>query len=155
MRLRRAFVLFLLLEALCIGAGMGVPVFCILLGFPTGWYIARKIVSSAGAVSGAAGVLGRTLAYSALTSGITLAAMAAIWLPALRMLSDPASDIANFGHPMILYDPLPSFIGWLVLMVAVSPFLQFLATVSAAHATLWMLLRGGRTTESDPASQAS
>ena len=58
--------------------------------------------------------------------------MAVIWLPALRLLKLPEADLANFGIPLILYEPLPSFIGWMVLMVLISPFLQVLTTVFGA-----------------------
>jgi ABC-type spermidine/putrescine transport system permease subunit I len=36
-------VLYILVDLICIGAGMGVPLFCILLGFPLGWYITKRI----------------------------------------------------------------------------------------------------------------
>ncbi|OGJ72673.1 hypothetical protein A2454_02600 [Candidatus Peribacteria bacterium RIFOXYC2_FULL_55_14] len=42
----------------------------------------------------------------------------------------------QFGHPFILYDPEASFIGWLVLMIILSPFLQLLTTIFAAYVTL-------------------
>jgi hypothetical protein len=48
------------------------------------------------------------------------------------MLFEPGRDIANFGIPMILYEPLASFIGWIVLMVLISPLLQVLTTVFGA-----------------------
>ena len=47
----------------------------------------------------------------------------------IPMLFDPSSDFENFRHPFILYDPKISFIGWLILMIIISPFLQLLATV--------------------------
>jgi hypothetical protein len=60
------------------------------------------------------------------------------------MLFDRAADLANFGIPMILYEPRASFIGWLLLMIFVSPFLQFLMTLFGAHLALWVWLeRGG------------
>ena len=52
------------------------------------------------------------------------------------MLFDPRADLANFGIPLILFDPQASFIGWLVLMIAISPFLQLLATLFGSHLTL-------------------
>jgi hypothetical protein len=42
---------------------------------------------------------------------------------------------------MILYDPTASFVGWLVLMIAVSPFLQLLTTVFGSHLTLMVRLQ--------------
>lgn len=38
---------YILIDIICAGAGMGVPFFCILLGFPLGWYIARRVYASA------------------------------------------------------------------------------------------------------------
>jgi hypothetical protein len=52
------------------------------------------------------------------------------------MRFDPSVDIANFGMPLILFEPRASFLGWLVLMVVVSPVLQFLVTVFGAHVAL-------------------
>ncbi len=52
------------------------------------------------------------------------------------MLSDPAADLANFGIPPILYEPRASFIGWLVLMIAISPVLQLLTTLLGSHLAL-------------------
>ena len=57
------------------------------------------------------------------------------------MLLDPQADLANFGIPMILYGPQASFIGWLVLMIVISPFLQLLATLFGAHVTMLVWLR--------------
>jgi hypothetical protein len=52
------------------------------------------------------------------------------------MLLDSATDYENLGIPMILYEPKISFIGWLVLMIAISPFLQLLTTVFTSYLTL-------------------
>jgi hypothetical protein len=64
--------------------------------------------------------------------------MAVIWGMTSPMLFDPNSDFENFGHPFILYDPKLSFIGWLVLMIFISPFLQLLTTVFGAYLTLML-----------------
>lgn len=112
---------------------MGVPFFCILLGLPVGWYCARKssIDQPTLAVR-----LRKILRAALLTSGITMAAMALLWGPTLRLLFDSGFDLANFGIPMILYQPRASFIGWIVLMVVIAPFLQLLMTVFGAHLKL-------------------
>jgi hypothetical protein len=39
---RAAVVLYLIIDVLCLAMGMGIPVSCILLGFATGWYLARR-----------------------------------------------------------------------------------------------------------------
>jgi hypothetical protein len=77
------------------------------------------------------------LLYALLTSAVTLFWMVVIWAPTIRLLFNPGSDIANFGIPMILYEPLASFIGWIVLMILVSPFLQFLTTIFGSFLAMW------------------
>jgi hypothetical protein len=52
------------------------------------------------------------------------------------MLLDPSADLANFGIPLILFDPRASFIGWIVLMTIISPILQVLATAFASSVRL-------------------
>jgi hypothetical protein len=104
---------------------MGVPIFAILLGFGVGWY-APAVLS--GVTSETRQMLRVCLVAACLTSGFTFLLMLAIWGPTARMPFDPAADFVNFGIPMILYEPRASFIGWLVLMVVISPLLQGLTT---------------------------
>ena len=111
-------VLYILLDLMCVGAGMGVPIFCILLGFPLGWYITKRISLSAGH---SRLLYARILKLSALTTVSTFLSMVAIWGRAVLMLFDPAADFNNFGHPFILYEPKASFVGWLILMIFISP----------------------------------
>jgi hypothetical protein len=125
----QALVLLALLEIFCVGAGMGVPAFVILLGFPVGWWLGRRAtLDQPTSAMGLRDVLRAALVPSA----ATLVLMAAIWLPQLRMLADPAFDAAQWGIPLWLYTPMASFVGWMVLMVVVSPVLQLLATVFGA-----------------------
>jgi hypothetical protein len=126
-------ILYMVADIICTGAGMGVPIFCILLGFPLGWYIARRIYLSTGFSQL---TNSRILKYSLLAASFTFLIMLVIWGPTIRFLFDPTFDIKNFGHPLILYDPKISFIGWQVLMIFISPFLQLLATIFAAFITL-------------------
>ncbi len=58
--------------------------------------------------------------------------MALLWGPAGRMLFDSSADVAEFGMPLILYTPRASFVGRLILMMVISPFLQFLMTLFGA-----------------------
>lgn len=129
---------FVLLDTICVGMGMGVPIFCILFGFLVGWYVVRHLV-----VAGAdlPRMLDRIFFYAITTSAYTFVVMAALWGPTARMLSGPNADLANFGIPLILYDPRASFIGWLVLMIFISPFLQLLTTLFGAYLTLLHWLR--------------
>lgn len=129
-----AFLVYVVVDTFLVGIGMGVPIFSILLGFPVGWYIAKRISQ---AEMDLKSILGVILKYSFLTSLVTFIWMLIIWIPISTMLLNPSADFANFGIPMILYDPKISFIGWIILMVFISPFLQLLTTVFAAQVTLW------------------
>lgn len=121
--------LFLFFELLSIGMGMGVPIVTILYGFFVGLAIPWKIISDFDpSPQGLASILKTAL----ITSTATLIFMALLWLPSLKWLFDSTLDISNFGIPMILYTPLASFIGWLILMILISPFLQFLMTLFGA-----------------------
>ncbi len=118
--------IFLFLELLSIGMGMGVPIFTILYGFLVGLVIPRIIRSDSDL---SPQKLASILKAALITSTVTLMIMALIWLPTLKWLFDSTRDLSNFGIPMILYSPRASFIGWIILMVLISPFLQFLMTL--------------------------
>lgn len=128
-----AFGIFVLIDIICMGVGMGVPIFCILLGFPVGWLVAKYITATITAVPQ---VFRRVLLYATLTASVTLLGMVIIWGPTISFLFDPARDLANTGVPMILYEPVASFIGWIVLMIVISPFLQLLTTLFGAYLAL-------------------
>jgi hypothetical protein len=130
-----ALAIYALVDIICAGLGMGVPFFCILLGLPVGWYIVRRLDARS---LGTREMLRKILSAAALTSAFTFILMALIWLSSLLMLLDPGMNLENYGMPMILFEPLPSFIGWMALMIAISPFLQFLMTLFAAHLT-WLV----------------
>ena len=116
---------YLAIDLICVGMGMGVPIFNILLGFPLGWFLARKFTDER-----------RIFKYSILTSLFTLLVMAVIWLLSMLLyFFNPTKDIANFGIPLILFTPIASFWGWLVLMVVISPFLQLLTTIFSVYLT--------------------
>jgi hypothetical protein len=141
LRIGWALALFAFLDIVCIGLGMGVPIFCILFGLPVGWYITRWVTTRALDVGQ---ILGKVLQGAALTSAFTFVGMALLWGRCIGMLFDPSADLANFGIPMILYEPVASFVGWIVLMIVISPFLQFLMTLFASYVTLlWWLSRSG------------
>jgi len=126
------YTIFSLLDIIATGMGMGVPFFNILLGFPVGWYIARRLSKDEMPTRR---LMGKSLLWSALTAGFTVILMLIIWAPTASMLFDTAADLANFGIPMILYEPRASFIGWLALMTLISPFLQFLMTLFGSQVT--------------------
>jgi hypothetical protein len=124
---------FLLLDLLAVGAGMGVPIFAIPFGFLVGWFAPPVLAETAPDVRS---LLRRCVIAALLTSAFTFLLMLLIWGPKVRMLFDPTADIAHFGIPMILYEPAASFVGWIVLMVLLSPFLQALAATFASSVRL-------------------
>ncbi len=128
-----AVAIFVVADLLCVAMGMGVPLLCILFGFFVGWYIAKRATVTTANVKD---VLKEVLVQAIVTSAFTFVVMSAIWGRTIPMLFDPHADFQNFGHPFILYDPKISFIGWLVLMMLVSPFLQLLTTVFGSYLTL-------------------
>jgi len=136
-----AFAIFVIIDLVCVGVGMGVPFFCILFGFLVGWYIAKR---AAIATASAKDVFGRVFVYALVTSTFTFVVMSLIWGRTIPMLFDPNADFQNFGHPFILYDPRTSFIGWLLLMILISPFLQLLTTIFGAYLTLLLWLKDNR-----------
>ena len=111
LKLKIAIVIFAILDLLCVGLGMGVPIFCILFGFLVGWYIARRAMIE---MKGLKKILKRVLTYAIITSSFTFLVMCIIWGPMILWLFDPQADFINSGIPLILYDPKLSFIGWLL-----------------------------------------
>lgn len=73
---KTTFVAYIVLDTLFVGIGMGVPFFCILLGFPVGWYTAKRLASQKLQINS---ILSNILKYATLTSTITLAWMLIIW----------------------------------------------------------------------------
>ena len=124
---------YILIDIICTGAGMGIPIFCILFGFPLGWYIARRIYLSTGF---SPLTNSRIFKYSLLAASFTFLIMIVIWGRMILMLFDPSADFENFGHPYILFEPKASFIAWAVLMIIISPFLQILTTIFSSFITL-------------------
>jgi hypothetical protein len=147
LRIGWALAIFAFLDLICVGMGMGVPIFCILFGLPVGWYIARRIVLHP---FDTRQMLRKMLMGAVFTSAFTFIGMVLLWGHCIAMLFDPTADLVNFGIPQILYEPLASFIGWLVLMIVISPFLQLLMTLFGAHLTLlwWLSKSKGASEES-------
>ena len=128
-RKRLAFVVFIILDILSIGMGMGVPILTILFGFLVGWYLPLylEFPEQVSEIS-----MKKLLKASLVTATVSMAILGAIWLPALSWLADPTRDFVQFGMPLIFFEPRVSFIGWIILMVVISPFLQFLMTIFGA-----------------------
>jgi len=131
--LKIAFLIFAFLDLICVGMGMGVPIFCILFGFVVGWYIVRRVTLQE---ENPKDILKKSFKYAVTTSLFTFVVMAILWGPTIKLLFTPGYDFKNFGIPLILYDPKISFVGWLVLMIFISPFLQLLTTIFGAYLTL-------------------
>jgi len=129
----KVVIIYILIDIICTGAGMGVPIFCILLGFPLGWYITNRVAASTEHLYQKYQKIFR---FSFLAAIITFLIMLIVWSCAILINIDSSSDIQNFGHPYILYDPETSFIGWLILMIIISPFLQLLTIIFGAYITL-------------------
>ncbi len=125
-------IIFMAIDVICTGLGMGVPILNIFFGFFTGWYSAVRAINL---YKEQVFIFKRTLYYNLFCAGFTFVMMAVIWGRVSILLFDQSTDYANFGHPMILYDPKISFIGWLVLMIFISPFLQLLASVFSSYLT--------------------
>ncbi|MDI6765789.1 MAG: hypothetical protein QME52_03080 [Bacteroidota bacterium] len=126
-------LLYAILDVILTGMGMGVPIFCILFSFVAGWYIARRFIQ---AHEDKQAVLKKIFRLSLITVLVTFIIMCIIWGRVVPTIFDPSTDFENFGHPFFLYDPKISFIGWLVLMIFISPFLQLLATIFGSYITL-------------------
>jgi hypothetical protein len=127
------------LEILAVGAGMGVPIFAIVLGLPIGWWLARRHGLGREVTRP---VLRDILMAALVASLMTFGLMIAIWAPQFSLLAKPGFDAAKWGIPLILYTSRASFFGWMALMIVVSPVLQLLATVFGAYVTL--LAEAGR-----------
>lgn len=133
LNIKIAFLIYAFLDLFCVGMGRGVPIFNILFGFVIGWYIVRRIILQEENYNN---ILKITIKYAIITSLFTFVAMAILWGPKIKLLFTPGYDFKNFGIPLILFEPEASFIGWLVLMILISPFLQLLTIIFAAYLTL-------------------
>jgi hypothetical protein len=133
-----AFAAYIVLDILFTGLGMGVPLFAILFGFSVGWFGAVRALCF---LKDTRLAMKRVLRYGLLCSVVTLVVQAAIWGWLVPKLFDPVIDHNNMGLPLLLYEPKASLAGWLVLMVLVSPFLQFAMIVLGAYLTFLLLFR--------------
>ncbi|HSB65174.1 MAG TPA: hypothetical protein VLD65_01270 [Anaerolineales bacterium] len=140
LRPRWLWLIFILLDTICVGMGMGLPIFCILFGFIVGWFLAKSITITNTDILQ---VLRNVLRYASLTAGVTCAEMLILWLPFASYLFDPTKDLTKMGIPMILYQPRESAIGWIVLMVLISPSLQLLTTLFGAYLTIITTMKKG------------
>lgn len=128
-------VAYALLDMIAVGVGMGMPVFAIALGLVVGWVLPALLAELA---PDPRRLLRACLGGAALAAAFTCLLMVLLWGPAILLLPGPESRLAQFGIPLILYEPRTSFVAWLVLMMAVAPALQFLTVaVGAAARIAW------------------
>jgi len=138
---KTAGVIYIILDTFVLVIMRFVPILPIILGFPVGWYIAKRLTLSERNLSD---ILNDILKYSFYTSLVTFLWMVIVWGSVSTMLMNPQADFANFGIPMILFYPKISFIGWIILMIFISPFLQLITTVFTAQVTIWRLSKKGK-----------
>lgn len=141
LRVARAGLLIGLLDMLAIGLGMGVPILAVLFGLPLGWYFGGLSVAGRdGRVplppskvsSLPLMTLRRPVGQSAGVALMTTLVLAVIWLPQLPGVLDTALSARDWGIPLVLFGSQASKIGWMVLMLVISPLLQFMAAVTGA-----------------------
>jgi hypothetical protein len=128
-----ALVVYVAADVICVMLGMGVPIFCILLGVPVGWYVAERGIER--------GVPEGRVRTSAVRSGVATAAvtlfiMVLVWGRSVALFFAPGVDLAGVSIPPILYDVRASFVGWMALVIVVAPAVQVAMTLFGAHLTL-------------------
>lgn len=126
-----------LLDVFAIGLGMGVPVFAIALGFPVGWWLARRQQHEFGLQPGddvPRSMLRTLLVQAAALTMVSFIVLAVIWGMQLPTVFDPTVTASEWGIPNILYTSEASKVGWIVLMLLVSPVLQLAAVLASAMA---------------------
>jgi hypothetical protein len=129
---KRYWILLIIYTVICIilaGIGMGVPILNILSGFLIGWF---AVLRAEKLYNDLRQKMSRVLLYCGLCAAITLGVMLVIWARTIPLAFAPVAELQKFGHPMIFFEPRLSFIGWLVLMIIIAPFLQLLTSVFSA-----------------------
>jgi predicted membrane protein len=125
-----AVIAYVIFDVLFAGLGMGTPAFCIILGLPFGWFVARRAEFYAPDLRSA---MKRVLGYALLGSAVTAVIMAAIWGRLVPYLFERRVDPGNMGLPLDLYNTKASLLGWLTLMLGVGPAFQFLVAMFGAY----------------------
>ena len=125
---KKPVLLTIFFDLLGVWLGMGVPIFNIMFGFLIGSYLfnffSKNDNKNCSRLIFKYGLLGAILSFSLLF---------VIWWPYIIKLFDQSYNYLNNGIPLILYTPKASFIGWLILMLFISPALQLMATLFSAY----------------------
>lgn len=136
-RVNLPYIVIGLLDVFTIGLGMGVPVLAIAYGAGVGWWIVRRgpaVLPEASPVPAGPSIprsaLRVLLAQAAALAVVSLMVLLMVWAPSIPLALDPQLDAAATHIPLIFYTPRASMIGWLVLMLFISPLAQFAATVT-------------------------
>ncbi|MBN2841275.1 MAG: hypothetical protein JXP37_10010 [Coriobacteriia bacterium] len=142
-RVNLPYIVIALLDVFAIGLGGGVPVLAIVYGAGVGWWLVRRgpevLPETSPASEGPSvprAALRTLIARSAALTAVSLVVLLVVWVPSIPHAFDPAFDPASVGIPLILYTQHASMIGWLVLMLVVSPVLQFAMTVTGGAIAL-------------------
>lgn len=134
-----------LINVFLIGLGMGVPVLAILFGFGVGWWFAGRPVATPAVEDDPVRIRARGLLTAAAgLAAASLVVLLVVWGTSIGIAFDPDVEAAEWGIPLILYTSQASKIGWLLLMLLVSPALQFMAVVTGG--VLRLSRRPGRRT---------
>jgi hypothetical protein len=135
------YLLSIFINGTLVGAGMGVPIFCILMGAPYGFLVVCKTLKKESQTERHYHFYSRLLKASAILALTTSIFMIIIWMPWVIRSFDPGFDYKNTGMPLILYTLKASFWGWITLMIVISPLLQFMTSVSAGVATVYAFFK--------------
>lgn len=132
------YIISILINGFLVGAGMGVPVFCIFMGIPYGVLVVTKMLKKELHSNRHHHFYSGIIKASAVLAVSTFVFMLIIWLPWILKSFAPGFDYETTGMPLILYTLKASFWGWITLMIVISPVLQFMTSISAAVAAVWM-----------------
>lgn len=142
-RVNLPYIVIGLLDVFAIGLGMGVPVLALILGAGVGWWLVRRgphvlheVLPAPEGPSIPRTALRSLLGQSAALVCVSFVVLLAVWGPSIPLAFDPEFDTAAAGIPLIFYTPHASMIGWLILMIVVSPLLQFAMTVTGGALAL-------------------
>lgn len=120
-----------LLDVFSIGLGMGVPVLAIPFGLGVGWWFVGRPVPASVVEDDPVRIRTRGLVTAAAAlAAVSLVVLLVVWGMSIGIAFDPDMTASEWGIPLILYTSQASKIGWLLLMLVVSPALQFMAVVT-------------------------
>jgi hypothetical protein len=130
------YLISTLINGVLVGAGMGVPILCILMGVPYGFLVVNIILKREMRTNRHHHFYSGVLKSSAVLALSTFIFMLIIWVPWVIKSLAPGFDYENTGMPLLLYTLEASFWGWITLMIVISPILQFMTSISAAVAAV-------------------